>query len=121
MARNKSRSGRLHENIKLLDYLRDIPSRRQKFLIKGADREILEAFSEICLNLVKRNVHLTPQQIQKLLPYEEDIYQLSLKRHSLNKKKQIIQKGGFLGALLGTVLPTLISTVIAATTTTSQH
>ena len=117
MARNKlSRFGRLHGNIKLLDYLRDIPSRRQKFLIKGADREILEAFSEICLNLVKRNVHLTPQQIQKLLPYEEDIYQLSLKRHSLSKKKQIIQKGGFLGALLGTVLPTLISTVIAATT-----
>ena len=115
MARNKSKLSKLRGNIKLLNYLKDIPSRRQKFLIKGADREILEAFSEICLNLVKRNVHLTPQQIQKLLPYEEDIYQLSLKRHSLAKKKQIIQKGGFLGTLLGTILPTLISTVIAAT------
>ena len=113
MARNKP--SKLRANIELLTYLQSIPPRRQKLLIKGADREILEAFSEICLNLVRRNVKLTPQQIRKLLPYEEAIYQLSLKGHSLAKKKQIIQKGGFLTALLGTLLPTLISTVIAAT------
>ena len=109
------RPSKLHGNYKFLDYLRNISPRRQRLLIKGADREILEAFSEVCLNLVRRNIHLTPKQIERLLPYEEDIYQLSLKRHSLIKKKQIIQKGGFLSALLGTVLPTLISTVIAAT------
>ena len=109
------KASKLRANAELLSYLRTISPRRQKLLIKGADREILEAFSEICLNLVKQNISLTSRQIERLLPYEEDIYQLSLKRHSLAKKKQIIQKGGFLGALLGTLLPTLISTVLAVT------
>ena len=77
---------------------------------------MLEAFSEICLNLVKKNVKLTASQIDKLRPYEEEIYQLALKKHSVAKRKEIIQKGGFLGALLGSVLPALISSVIAATT-----
>ena len=61
---------------------------------------MLEAFCEICLNLVKKNVKLTATQIDKLRPYEEEIYQLALKKHSVTKKRQIIQKGGFLGALL---------------------
>ena len=113
MARNKK--SLLRDQIKLLDYLRDISPRRQKLLIKGADRPILEAFSEICLNIIRENIPLSPQHVDKLRPYEEDIYQLSLKRHSVAKKKRIIQKGGFLGALLGSVLPVLISTVIAAT------
>ena len=80
----RMRPSKLRANFELLSYLRSISPRRQKLLIKGADREILEAFSEICLNLVKRNVSLTPHQIERLLPYEEDIYQLSLKRHIQN-------------------------------------
>ena len=76
---------------------------------------MLEAFCEICLNLVKKNVKLTATQIDKLRPYEEEIYQLALKKHSVTKKRQIIQKGGFLGALLSSVLPVLISSVLTAT------
>ena len=76
---------------------------------------MLEAFCEICLNLVKKNVKLTATQIDKLRPYEEEIYQLALKKHSVTKKRQIIQKGGFLGALLSSVLPALISSVLTAT------
>ena len=118
MARNRSTlaKSRLREHFPLLSYLKDLTPRDQKSLIKGANRKLLAAFSEICLNLVKKNVKLTPSQIDKLRPYKEEIYQLALKKHSVTKRKAIIQKGGFLGALLGSVLPALISTVLAATT-----
>ena len=59
MARNKP--SKLRANIELLTYLQSIPPRRQKLLMKGADLKILEALSEICWNLVHRNVKLTPQ------------------------------------------------------------
>ena len=106
---------KLRKHFPLFSYLQSLSTRDQKQLIKGANREMLEAFSEICLNLMKKKVKLSPGQVKQLRPFEEEIYQLALKKHSVTKKKEIIQTGGFLGALLGTVLPALISTVIAAT------
>lgn len=115
MGKYKGQS-KVREHFEFLSYLKKISPRRQKQFIKQADRPILEALSEIALNLIKKNVSLTSAQIEKLRPYEEQIYQLSLRKHSINKKKKIVQKGGFLGALLGAVLPALISTIISATT-----
>ena len=96
MAENKKRS-KVREHFAFLTYLQAISPRRQKQFIKAADRPILEALSEIALNLIRKNVTLSPSQIDKLRPFEEEIYQLSLKKHSINKKKKIAQKGGFLG------------------------
>ena len=87
----------------------------ERGVIKGADRPILEAFSELCLNLIKKNIKLSAQQIDKLRPYEEEIYQLSLRKHGVEKRKKLIQSGGLLSALLSAVLPALISSVVAAT------
>ena len=111
-----AKNSRVREHFAFLTYLQTISPRRQKVFIKVADRPILEALSEIAINLIKRNVKLSPSEIDKLRPFEEQIYQLSLKKHSINKKKRIVQqRGGFLTALLGAVLPALISTVINAT------
>ena len=108
------KTSKVRDNFAYLSYLQSITPRRQKLLIKGADRPILEALSELCLNMIKKKVSLSASQIEKLRPYEEEIYQLSLKKHGLEKRKKIVQSGGFLSALLGSVLPALISTVIAA-------
>ena len=116
-AMRMKKDSKLRKHFPLLTYLQSLSPHAQKSLIKGATREILEAFSEICLNLIRKKVKLSPGQIYKLRPFEEEIYQLALKKHSVTKKKEIIQTGGFLGALLGSVLPALISTVIAATST----
>ena len=107
------RPSHVRTHFAFLEYLRSITPRRQKVLIKGADLPILQALSEIALNLIKKNIHLKPHEIAKLRPYEEDIYQLALKRNSVAKKKLIIQRGGFLSALVTTVLPALLSTILA--------
>ena len=110
----KSRKVKTKDHWDFLMYLRSISPRRQKYLIKMADRPILEAFSEIALNLIKKNISLTSDQINRLRPFEENIYQLSLKRHSVVKKKKILtQTGGFLSVLVSTLVP-LIGALIGA-------
>lgn len=104
----------MRQHYPLLEYLRTIPKKRQKKIIKAGGKEILEALSEICLNLIKKNINLSPQQISKLKPYEKQIYGLSLKKNSVAKKQSIIQRGGaFLSSLLGTLLPAIISSIVA--------
>ena len=119
MAKNKAssrqRKSSVRDSFAFLTYLQSITPRRQKLLIKGADRPILQAFSELCLNLIRKNIKLSAQQIDKLRPYEEEIYQLSLRKHGVEKRKRLIQSGGLLSALLSAVLPALISSVVAAT------
>ena len=92
MGKYKGQS-KVREHFEFLSYLKKISPRRQKQFIKQADRPILEALSEIALNLIKKNVSLTSAQIEKLRPYEEQIYQLSLRKHSINKKKENSTKG----------------------------
>ena len=48
----------------------------------------------------KGNVPLTNAQMSKLRPRREDLRALSVKKTSLANKRKIIQKGGFLSALL---------------------
>ena len=52
--------------------------------------------------------------MRKLTPYKTGLRSVVKKRLALKKKKQILQKGGFLGALLGTLTPLLIEGISAA-------
>ena len=108
------RKNKVHEHAHFLEYLRNITPKRQQMLIKACDRPLLEALSELTLNLVGKRIPLTKGQIDKLKPFEEEIYQLSIKKHGSSAKKRILQRGGFISALLS-VLPALISTIVAAT------
>ena len=110
----RKQKNKVHEHAHFLEYLRNIPPKRQQMLIKASDRPLLEALSELTLNLAGKRIPLTKGQIEKLKPFEEEIYQLSLKKHSSAAKKRILQRGGFISALLS-VLPALISTIVAAT------
>ena len=106
----------MKKHVDLLVYLSKITPRQQKMLIHGLDRDAVDALAELALNLIKKNVALTPGQIDKLRPYEESIYQLALRKNSVSKKKKLLrQKGGFLGALVSWI-PAIVSGIISATT-----
>ena len=110
----KKKPSKVRQHFEFLSYLSSIPPRRQKLLIKGADRPLLESLSEICINLLADRLELSKAQIDKLRPYKRQIYQLSQRRHSVAQKKRIVQKGGMLTALLSAVVPALISSIIGA-------
>ena len=80
MARSsKRRKNRVVEHIDFLKYLQKISPQRQKAIIKAADKPILEALSEIALNLIKRNITLSSLEVDKLRPFEEHISTVSKK------------------------------------------
>ena len=102
------------ENSSYISYLATLSPKRQKNLIKRADKETLFALSEVCLNIMRRHIPLSDKEKNKLRPYAKHIYELSLKKPNLKQRRQIVQKGGFLASLLGSVVPILLSTVLAA-------
>ena len=75
--------------------------------VKRCDRQFIDCVSECAKNVLKGNVPLTDAQMSKLRPRRQDLRALSVKKTSLTKKLKIIQKGGFLSALLAPVLSVL--------------
>ena len=66
--------------------------------VKRCNRQFI--VSECATNVLKGNVPLTDAQMSKLRPRRQDLCALSVKKTSVTKKRKIIQKGGFLSALL---------------------
>ena len=98
----------------LLSFLQRLSPRQQKRIINTLPKSALETFSEIALNCIRRRIQLSPAQIAKLKPYENQIRQLALRKNSISKKKAILMKGGFLGSILSALVPAILSTVIGA-------
>ena len=99
---------RVIDHMPILQYLTKLSSKEQKLLIKGAPKELLLLFSEICLNLLKRNIPLERAQIDKLRKHESQIISLTQKKHSLAKRRTILHGGSFLKNLLDETLPSLL-------------
>jgi len=77
--------------------------------IKRCNRQFIDCVSECAKNVLKGNVPLTNAQMSKLRPRRQDLRGLSFKKTSLTKKRKIIQKGGFLSALLAHALSGLLA------------
>ena len=77
--------------------------------VKKCDREFIDCVSECAKNVLNGNVPLTitNPQMSKLRPRRQDLRALSIKKTSLAQKRKIIQKGGFLSALLAHALSVL--------------
>ena len=81
---------------------------------KRCNKEFLDCISECAKNILHRNVQLTTKQKTALRRNRQNLRQLSIKKTLLKKKRQIIQKGGLLGAILAPVLATLGRTVVSS-------
>ena len=71
-----------------------------KAVLKNASPDLLKSILECASNVLKGNVPVTPSQKRLLARYKKDLRCLVNKKISLKRKKVIIQKGGFIGALL---------------------
>ena len=104
----------LKKHIPILEYLKNLNSKEQKNLIKNANVALLRVFSEICLNLMKRNIELSPLDITRLKKHEHLIKKLSQRKHSIKVRKNILQRGGFLSSILS-LLPALVGGILSLT------
>jgi len=76
--------------------------------VEKCDRQFIDCVTECAKNVLKGNVPLSNAQMSKLRPRRKDLRALSVKKTSLlAKERRIIQKGGFLSALLAPALSVL--------------
>ena len=78
-----------------------------KALIKSASPELVRTLCECCHNVLKGNVNITSAQKRRLRRHKTSLRTLTRKKLSLKRRKQILQKGGFIGALLSPILSVL--------------
>ena len=83
-------------------------SKNRKKFIKNCDRGVIQCLCECVRNLLKGRLPLKPNQLKCLSRYKQSLRALSLKKTSLVKRKQILQKGGLIGALVGPLLGGLL-------------
>jgi len=100
-------SERMRRYLPLLKQINRLGERAKRQLIKKCDREFLDCVSECAKNFIKGNVPLKPAQLRRLRRDRSSVRVLALKKTSLKKKRRILQKGGFLGALIPPVLSAL--------------
>ena len=103
------RLGRHAETIKLLSTAKPSVARA---IIESGDKDLILCLTEIALNVLKGNVPLNPREKAKLCKHKTALRTLVKKKTSLKGRKQILQHGGFLGAVLGPVLSGLASAVL---------
>lgn len=86
--------------------------RAKKEYVRKCNKEFLDCVSECAKNVIKGNVPLSDRQKTNLRRRKKDLRALSVKKTSLRKKRKILQKGGFLTALLPPVLSILSSLLL---------
>ena len=79
---------------------------RRNALIKHANKDQVNAVSEIVFNLLKNNVPVTPVTMARLRPYKQTLRKIGNRAVSLKKRRQALinQKGGRLWNGLSTVV-----------------
>ena len=91
----------------ILKRINKLADNNKKKYLRKCNREFIDCLSECATNVLRGNVPLSSRQGAKLKRNKKDLRLLSAKKTSLRKKRHIVQKGGFLGALLTPVLSLL--------------
>ena len=84
------------------------PSGRKKYF-KTCSKDCIVKICECVKNLLNNNLKIQPSHLKKLSRHKHTLRSLALKKTSLAKRKQLLQRGGFIGALLPAIIPAIAS------------
>jgi len=105
-------SERVKKYLPVLKRIRRLGDKAKKAYVRKCNREFIDCVSECAKNVIKGNVPLTDRQMTNLRRKRYDLRTLSKKKTSVKTKRKILQKGGFLSALLPPVLSVLGSLLL---------
>ena len=97
-------SKRINRHAPLLQHLSRAKPSTVKSIIKTADKELINVFCECALNVLRGVVPLTKGQKSRLRRHKKCLRDLVNRKTSRQKKSNILQRGGFLGALLPPII-----------------
>lgn len=91
-----------------LRYLNKVNNKlRIKWLKKNCNKDFVNCVCECVKNILKGNVPLSDRQTKELKRRKLTLRKIIRKKLSLQNKRKIIQKGGFLGAILPPIISVL--------------
>ena len=102
---------RLKKHCDILKLLYQAKPKVRAALIQDASPELLTCLAECSLNILKGNVPLTRTQKEKLRRQRHKLRLLANKHVSQTNKKKVVQKGGFLSALLAPIVGGILGTL----------
>ena len=76
----------------LQSLLREANAKRRNVMLDLANKNQLNALSEMVLNVMKQNVPIQPKTIQKLKRYKNVLRALRLRQTSLKRKREQLKK-----------------------------
>ena len=96
---------RLHNNITHLGVLSKAKKKQRNALLGAANGDLILCLCECILNILNGGITLKPDELKKLEKHKFTLRQLAAKNVPIKERKGIlIQKGGFLPALLMPIL-----------------
>lgn len=95
---------RLERNLDSLQALAKANRVIKRSMISHASKDLVLTLVECARNIIKGNVRVYPNQLRQLEPYEQMLREFTKTRTSQKQRKNILQQGGFLGALLKPIL-----------------
>ncbi|CAK5009700.1 unnamed protein product [Meloidogyne enterolobii] len=99
----------IHENLQFLRLLAKTKSHRKlQRLLRLSNTNQLLAITEICLNIIKARLKLTPRQKKRLIPYADFVRKMSRIRSELGARKILNQKGEGVGMFAALLTPVLM-------------
>lgn len=105
-------SKRLRKNAHTLKLLAEGNNKVNRAIIKDSKRDSLDSLAECSKNILEGNITISKKDKCQLHRYRHDLRRLADKRTAQRKKKQILQKGGFLPLLLAPLAASIISPVL---------
>ena len=102
----------LKNNAAMLSLLSKAKPNMCKAIIHAADRELITCLCECAQNVLNGNVPLCKAHLKRLQRYRTDVRKLAKKRTAKHTKKKILQKGGFLSALLAPIAVEVLTKII---------
>ena len=107
---------RLRTHLDDLKFLKKATPSVRKAVLKTADNELIRCLCDCSHNILKGNIKLNDKNKKILTKHRGQLRALASKKLTLKKKRNLmVQKGGFLPALIGPILgvaTSLLSTLI---------
>ena len=91
----------------LLKRLKRMSPGEQRKFVKSCNKDFICCMCECVKNVLKGKVPLKTSQLKSLTRRKQSLRSLVLKKTPIGTKKKILQKGGFIGALLTPILSLL--------------
>lgn len=100
-------SQRMRRYLPVLKKITRMGDKARRHYLKNCDKALVDCFSECAKNILKGNVSLSGRQFSRLKREKTNVRALASRRTSLRKKRSIVQRGGFIQALLMPAIATL--------------